>query len=146
MGDFEKFLKDNKIQKQVIAEYLGVSRTFVTQLSQGVRKLPEDKLKMIKENTEWDTSSLEMNNNSGILIKESKISGNIHQDNRRYYSDSPDVLRAQIEQLERLIAEKEERLKEKDAQIKEKDAQIKEKDAQIKEKDAQINKLLDKIK
>lgn len=132
MGDFEKFLKDNKIQKQAIAEYLGVSRTFVTQLSQGVRKLPEDKFKMIKENTEWDTSSLEMNNNSGILIKESKISGNIHQDNRRYYSDSPDVLRAQIEQLERLIEEKEERLKEKDAQIK--------------EKDAQINKLLDKIK
>ena len=42
--------------------------------------------------------------------------GNI--DNRQYYSDSPDVLRAQIEVLD-------ERIKEKDAQIKEKDAQIK---------------------
>ena len=63
-------------------------------------------------------------------------------DARKYYSDSPDVLRAQIDEKDRLIIEKEERIKEKDAQIKEKDAQIKEKDAQIKEKDAQINKLL----
>ena len=36
---------------------------------------------------------------------------------RSYSSDSPDVLRAQIDLLE-------ERIKEKDAQIKEKDAQI----------------------
>ena len=50
-------------------------------------------------------------------------------DNRHYYSDSPDVLKAQIELL--------------DERIKEKDAQIKEKDAQIKEKDAQIKQLLD---
>ena len=38
-------------------------------------------------------------------------------DNRHYYSDSPDVLKAQVDLLE-------ERIKEKDAQIKEKDAQI----------------------
>lgn len=47
--------------------------------------------------------------------------GDIHNsgtiDNRQYYSDSPDVLRAQIDLLD-------ERIKEKDAQIKEKDAQI----------------------
>ena len=47
-------------------------------------------------------------------------------DNRYYYSDSPDVLKAQIDLLY-------ERIKEKDAQIKEKDAQIKEKDAQIRQ-------------
>lgn len=40
-------------------------------------------------------------------------------DNRHYYSDSPDVLKSQIEVLE-------ERIKEKDSQIKEKDSQIKE--------------------
>lgn len=57
-------------------------------------------------------------NNSGI-IKNSTI------DNRSYYSDSPDVLRAEIDKLDRIISEKEERIKEKDAQIKEKDAQIK---------------------
>lgn len=52
------------------------------------------------------------------------IGDNASIDNRQYYSDSPDVLRAQIEELERLMSDKEERLKEKDAQIKEKDAQI----------------------
>jgi hypothetical protein len=45
-------------------------------------------------------------------------------DNRQYYSDSPDVLRSQIDEKDRLLAEKEMRIKEKDAQIKEKDAQI----------------------
>ena len=69
-----------------------------------------------------------INNSSNVIIKSRKVlnSGNI--DNRQYYSDSPDVLRAQIELL--------------DERLKEKDAQIKEKDAQIKEKDAQINSLL----
>ena len=62
-------------------------------------------------------------NESGVLINGDNHNSPI--DNRHYYSDSPDVLRAQIEVLE-------ERIKEKDAQIKEKDAQIKEKDAQIK--------------
>ena len=63
-------------------------------------------------------------NVSGVLINGDNTNSPI--DNRHYYSDSPDVLRAQIEILE-------ERIKEKDAQIKEKDAQIKEKDAQIKQ-------------
>lgn len=65
-------------------------------------------------------------NNSGVMINGENNNSPI--DNRQYYSDSPDVLKAQIEIL--------------DERIKEKDARIKEKDAQIKEKDAQINKLL----
>ena len=55
-------------------------------------------------------------NESGVLINGDNTNSPI--DNRHYYSDSPDVLRAQIEILD-------ERIKEKDAQIKEKDAQIK---------------------
>ena len=57
--------------------------------------------------------------NSGV-VNESTI------DQRQYFSDSPDVLRSQIETLD-------ERIREKDAQIREKDAQIREKDAQIRE-------------
>ena len=125
MGDFETFLKDNKIQKQEIAQFLKVSRALVTQLSQGTRKLPADKLALIKSNTAWDSSALETSGNSGILINAKNITGNVNQDNRQYYSDSPDVLRAEIDKLDLIIAEKEERIKEKDAQIKEKDAQIK---------------------
>ena len=65
--------------------------------------------------------------NSGVVVNGNNNNSPI--DNRHYYSDSPDVLKAQIELL--------------DERIKEKDAQIKEKDAQIKEKDAQIKQLLD---
>ena len=59
-------------------------------------------------------------NRSGVVISGDNNTNN-NVDNRQYYSDSPDVLKAQIEIL---------------------DERIKEKDAQIKEKDAQINKLL----
>ena len=59
-------------------------------------------------------------NGSGVVISGDNNTNN-SVDNRQYYSDSPDVLKAQIELL---------------------DERIKEKDAQIKEKDAQINKLL----
>lgn len=59
-------------------------------------------------------------NGSGVVIAGDNNTNN-NVDNRQYYSDSPDVLKAQIEIL---------------------DERIKEKDAQIKEKDAQINKLL----
>jgi hypothetical protein len=65
--------------------------------------------------------------NTGVVVNGDNT--NFPIDNRHYYSDSPDVLKAQIELL--------------DERIKEKDAQIKEKDAQIKEKDAQIKQLLD---
>ncbi|MDR1865964.1 MAG: hypothetical protein LBR08_10390 [Bacteroidales bacterium] len=53
-----------------------------------------------------------------------QAAGNSNVDNRHYYSDSPDVLRAQVEEKDILLREKDERIKEKDAQIKEKDAQI----------------------
>ena len=51
-------------------------------------------------------------NNSGVVINGNNQLNNspIHNDNRQYYSDSPDVLKAQIELLD-------ERIKEKDAQI-----------------------------
>ena len=121
MGDFELFIQENGILKKDIAEFLGVSNAFISQVCAGKRALPEAKIALIKANTNgWDTSMLGQNNGNSI-----------HQDNRQYFSDSPDVLRAQIDML--------------DERIKEKDAQIKEKDAQIKEKDAQIKQLLDII-
>lgn len=59
---------------------------------------------------------------SGDVVNQSihgEVSGVVTGiDRRQYYSDSPDVLKAQVELLE-------ERIKEKDSQIKEKDSQIK---------------------
>ena len=48
---------------------------------------------------------------SGVIVNGNNVSSPIQQDNRQYYSDSPDVLRATIDLLD-------ERIKEKDAQIK----------------------------
>lgn len=58
-----------------------------------------------------------INSGNGQQVVANHNNGTINADNRQYYSDSPDVLRAQIDTLN-------ERIKEKDAQIKEKDAQI----------------------
>ncbi len=49
---------------------------------------------------------------------------NSHIDARQYHSDSPDVLRSEIDKLDLIIAEKESRIAEKDKQIAEKDKQI----------------------
>ena len=71
----------------------------------------------------------EINNTKGIVINGTNRFNNSSIDNRQYYSDSPDILRAKVEFLEKEIEDKlsifNERIKEKDAQIKEKDAQIK---------------------
>ena len=135
MTDFQSFIEVNKILKKEIALYLGVSNAFITQLCDGSKKIPAPKLALIKANDRgWDTSMFATSptvgdNNSGVVINNGVNHG--HIDNRHYYSDSPDVLRAQIDLL--------------DERIREKDAQIKEKDAQIKEKDAQLKQLLDII-
>lgn len=59
MDSFTKFLSINGLKKKDIAAYLGVSNAFITQLCNGTRTLPADKLALIKANSEWDTSMLE---------------------------------------------------------------------------------------
>lgn len=58
MTDFEAFIKANNLQKQAVAEYLGVSRAFITQLCQGLRELPSERMALIKANKAWDSSML----------------------------------------------------------------------------------------
>ncbi|MDR1403274.1 MAG: helix-turn-helix domain-containing protein, partial [Tannerellaceae bacterium] len=53
-----------------------------------------------------------INGNNNLVIQGNK---NSQIDNRRYYSDSPDVLKAQIDDKDKLLREKDERLREKDA-------------------------------
>ncbi len=141
-----EYLKYKRVSKSEFGRRIGVSSSYVDSIRKSIDK---DKLLSIAEsfpdlNQQWLlygmgemlNSGQVITNESGVLINGDNTNSPI--DNRHYYSDSPDVLRAQIEILD-------ERIKEKDAQIKEKDAQIKEKDAQIKEKDAQIKSLLDII-
>lgn len=56
MSVFEKFLIDNKLKKYEIAEFLDVSPSFITQLCNETRPLPDDKRELIIANKAWDTS------------------------------------------------------------------------------------------
>ena len=145
MTDLERVIKivDWVIYERIVkyrrelAEILGYTESSLSQILNGKVPLSDKFIKKLSSidsriNEEWITSEsgnmLRSNvNYSGVQINGNNTNSPI--DNRHYYSDSPDVLRAQIELL--------------DERIKEKDAQIKEKDAQIKEKDAQIKQLLD---
>lgn len=76
MTDFERFRSANGLKKNFLADYLGVSNPFITQLVQGVRSLPEDKLKQILANNEgWDISMLKptavqrVEGNSGVATQ-----------------------------------------------------------------------------
>lgn len=72
-------------------------------------------------------------------VENSVVHGNVHQDNRKYYSDSPDVLKAQISQLETVIADKEE-------QVRTLTEQVRTLTSSLAKKDEQISKLIEKIK
>ena len=152
-GRLSYLINNKNITPYTIWKETGISQATLSNILNGKtknisRKNLEILSKYFKVEKEWLRSGNGSIYNSGNQINANEINGNITQtlDNRQYYSDSPDVLRAEIDKLDRIIAEKEERIKEKDAQIKEKDAQIKEKDAQIKEKDAQIKALLEILK
>ena len=138
---FEKVVKS----RRELAEVLGYTESSMSQILNGKVTLSERFIKKLSTiddriNEDWirhESGSMlkttqVITNESGVLINGDNTNSPI--DNRHYYSDSPDVLRAQIELLD-------ERIKEKDAQIKEKDAQIKEKDAQIKSLLAIMEKL-----
>lgn len=59
MTNFAKFLSVNGLKRKDIANFLGVSGAFITQISSGCRNLPDEKLAMIKANAYgWDISML----------------------------------------------------------------------------------------
>ena len=123
-SELKNIAKTKKILLKEIADRMNVSAEGLKYSIEN-NKLPLDKFLELCKILEITPNEFFMNNtvqgsNNIVGVINSKV------DARQYYSDSPDVLKAQIEVLE-------ERIKEKDSQIKEKDSQIKEKDSQIKE-------------
>lgn len=80
MADFERFLKDNNLKKIDIADYLQVSKAFITQLCNGSRRLPPEKFALLQAKG-WDTTALlesdqpSDNSNSGNVTHIGNISG-----------------------------------------------------------------------
>lgn len=120
------FLKNEGLSQAKFERICGFSNGYVNNIRNGIGadKLQTILCKFPALNANWLVNGEgEMSAPSQRAGDHSVVIGNhnhhssIDIDNRQYYSDSPDVLRAQIELLD-------ERIKEKDAQIKEKDAQI----------------------
>lgn len=114
--ELKKYLILHDLEQEDAAKIVGVTRQTINSWCQkdnlGEKILLQVKLLFDK----YGAPSASISSNSGSVIL-SGINSTGDIDNRQYYSDSPDVLRSQIELLD-------ERIKEKDAQIKEKDAQI----------------------
>lgn len=119
--DLRNFLYLNKISQDDAAKLIGVKRQTINNwcLKDELDGRILTKAKYIIEYySAQNPSKSAISNESGVVINGNAHAVDINNDHRQFYSDSPDVLRAQIEVLD-------ERIKEKDAQIKEKDAQIK---------------------
>lgn len=81
MADFERFLKDNNLKKIDIADYLQVSKAFITQLCNGSRRLPPEKFALLQAKG-WDTTALLEsdqpydNSNSGVTNSPTTVNNN----------------------------------------------------------------------
>lgn len=68
--NFQEFISKNNLKKIEVAAFLGVSSAFITQIVQGIRDIPSDKLALIKANDRnWDISML---TGEGSMLKEKK--------------------------------------------------------------------------
>jgi transcriptional regulator with XRE-family HTH domain len=128
-------ISEQNLQNKLNADDIKVS--FLVELS---KKLNKD------INYFLDMPQSIQKNDSGQQII---ASGNLnkitaHNDNRQYYSDSPDVLRAQIEKMDDIIREKDERLREKDERLREKDAYIAELKETLRELKNANNRIINK--
>lgn len=107
MADFERFLKDNNLKKIDIADYLQVSKAFITQLCNGSRRLPPEKFALLQAKG-WDTTALLEsdqpydNSNSGNVTRIGNISGVTNSpttvNNNNGSGESADLMRV-IEEL-----------------------------------------------
>ena len=122
--EFKQLLKLNGLRQEDAAKIFNVSRPTIS-IWCNSEEIDDKIVRLINEKFRVKDPSISP---ISIVNGHSNFVGNNNStiDNRQYYSDSPDVLRAQIDLLD-------ERIREKDAQIREKDAQIREKDAQIKD-------------
>lgn len=102
--DFSKFLKDNNLKGCQIAEYLGVSGAFVSQLCKGTAKLPTDKLTLLLSNEKWDCSAL--NDAGNIAIATGRSIANAGNGSVLMESAKIEILKKEIEMLQKMLDEK----------------------------------------
>lgn len=120
MIDIKQFRKRNKLKQEELAEYLGVTRAFISMVETGASKLPTEKLNLLVSNPHgWDTSMLingsiyAGNNNAGdvnVQIGQNRASGDARS------SGDPDIA-SRLAVLEKENEMLRERIKDKDDQL-----------------------------
>ena len=108
-----KMLRETKVSLNRISKATHLSNATLKNYKEGKTKPTEANFLTLK--AYFSDNFGDFSQNSVNMVVGNNKNYSIEQ--KQYYSDSPDVLRATIELLE-------ERIREKDAQIKEKDAQI----------------------
>lgn len=76
MVDLKEFRKANNLQQDEVAIFLAVSKSFISQVENGKRELPEAQLsKLMLNRNGWDTSALskEAKNPEGNVVRQKKI-------------------------------------------------------------------------
>lgn len=115
MADFERFLKDNNLKKIDIADYLQVSKAFITQLCNGSRRLPPEKFALLQAKG-WDTTALLEsdqpydNSNGGNVTRIGNISGVTNSPttvNNNGSGESAELMRVIAQQAEQIKAQHE---------------------------------------
>ena len=116
MSDLKSFRKMNNLRQEDIANYLQVTRNFISLIENGSSKLPEDKLTYLMNNDKgWDTTMLEdggsinatttAGRDATVSIRNSYgESGKLRETNTRLTTEN-EMLREKIDEQRTIIAE-----------------------------------------
>lgn len=120
MIDIRAFRRANRLKQEELAEFLGVTRAFISMVENGTSKLPQDKLNLLLSNQKgWETSALMSdtsivagNNNGGsvnVQIGQNRSGGDNNPPSRdantqiAVLEKENQMLREQIEFMKSLI-------------------------------------------
>lgn len=75
MADIKAFRRANNLRQRELADYLGVSITFISHAETGISKLPKEKyFQILNNNNGWDVSMLLAEVQSATMDAESRLS------------------------------------------------------------------------
>ena len=89
----KRFLKINHLKQIDVANYLGISESFMSQIVNGTRQLPPDKRELLLKNKDWDSTPLLYQELTDYMEEQrAKIIGKLTTKNKiPLYDDAPTI-------------------------------------------------------